>query len=159
VDSASTAHAANQALEERSDGHEGPAAQVVRRPGAAEASDVTSTLRTAGCGPARPVVWDGSGGPQRLRQPLPDSRFPAGKYDLCVHHCLGPYFSNMSIKRAGRPIANRSLTSSITRGCSLVSAPLGRGAPKDSGTPKTLGRTCLLITISAAVGAGQRMGG
>ena len=88
VDSASTAHAATQALEERSDGQEGtarsgfdrgrgrpsgrepkelvaqlclpaeqgPAAQVVRRPGAAEASDVTSTLRTAGCEPARPAI-------------------------------------------------------------------------------------------------------
>ena len=41
---------------------QGSAAQVIRRPGAAEASDVTSTLRTAGCGPARPVVWEGPGG-------------------------------------------------------------------------------------------------
>ena len=41
---------------------QGSAAQVIRRPGAAEASEVTSTLRTAGCGPARPVVWEGPGG-------------------------------------------------------------------------------------------------
>ncbi len=44
---------------------------------AAETDDVTSTLRTAGCGPARPVVWEGPGGPggrvTPVRQPLPDN--------------------------------------------------------------------------------------
>ena len=48
--------------------------QVVERRNAIEASDVTSTLRTAGCGPARPVVWEGPGGGACLRQPLPDNR-------------------------------------------------------------------------------------
>ena len=42
---------------------------------AAETGDVTSTLRTAGCGPARPVVWEGPGGRETpVRQPLPDVR-------------------------------------------------------------------------------------
>ena len=36
--------------------------QVVEHRNAIAASDVTSTLRTAGCGPARPVVWEGPGG-------------------------------------------------------------------------------------------------
>ncbi|MFO0647579.1 MAG: group II intron maturase-specific domain-containing protein [Polyangiales bacterium] len=39
---------------------EAPADQVVRRAGTGAAVDVTSTLRTAGCGAACPVVWQGS---------------------------------------------------------------------------------------------------
>ena len=56
------------------DAQQGPATEVVRCPGAAETGDVTSTLRTAGCGPARPVVWEGPGGRATpVRQPLPDN--------------------------------------------------------------------------------------
>src|SRR5262249_42881381 len=35
-----------------------PALELLRQPRPAEACHVTSTLRTAGCGPARPVVWE-----------------------------------------------------------------------------------------------------
>ena len=47
--------------------------QVVERRNAIAAGDVTSTLRTAGCGPARPVVWEGPGRGACL-QPLPTER-------------------------------------------------------------------------------------
>jgi Group II intron, maturase-specific domain/Reverse transcriptase (RNA-dependent DNA polymerase) len=45
----------------------------VRRPRSPEARRLTSTLRTAGCGPARPVVWQGSPGESGAPMPIPAS--------------------------------------------------------------------------------------
>src|SRR5882757_10318757 len=39
-----------------------PPGEPLRPPRVTEACHVTSTLRTAGCGPARPVVWEGPDG-------------------------------------------------------------------------------------------------
>jgi Group II intron, maturase-specific domain len=53
----------------------GTACELLRPPRLAEARCVTSTFRTAGCGPACPVVWEGSGGAIPAT-PIPISRIP-----------------------------------------------------------------------------------
>ena len=44
------------------------ASALIRPPGTSKACSMTSTIRTAGCGPARPVVWEGRSG--KFRCPL-----------------------------------------------------------------------------------------
>src|SRR5450759_3347216 len=51
----------------------GHAETFLRRAGGPPARPVTSTVRTAGCGPACPVVWEGSGG-TFASAPYPDLR-------------------------------------------------------------------------------------
>ena len=58
-------------VEERGDGPSHRTAQSLVRPaGASPTGRVTSTSRTAGCGPACPVVWEGSDG--QTVAPYPD---------------------------------------------------------------------------------------
>ena len=57
----------------------GNARLALRPDGTTQACRLTSTVRTAGCGPARPVVWEGSRG-QRL---CPLSRFGGGCSKTC----------------------------------------------------------------------------
>src|SRR2546422_2886326 len=57
---------------------------LLRRAGSPAACDLTSTFRTAGCGPACPVVWEGSGGdypppPIPINQPPPALRIRRGR--------------------------------------------------------------------------------
>jgi hypothetical protein len=47
-----------------------PAQPLLRRAGSSTARHVTSTFRTAGCGPACPVVWQGTAG-QLPAAPMP----------------------------------------------------------------------------------------
>ena len=96
---------------------------------------MTSTFRTAGCGPACPVVWEGIGRetPGRpypdcyrpLRKPFPHSVSVFITFLICgfLHDLL--YMIPMWLRDGSMPLPFMACWSSTIAICILVTAPLG----------------------------------